>query len=95
MVLKLKRNHNNKVSFCSNFELIFEAPESPNKKKKKRSRKYIPKYKSAPWALLIALYRAYKENPDSKLTKKELIKLSSTLTDTPMQPQYTVRMSIY
>lgn len=50
----------------------------------KKKRKYSPQFKSAAWAMLVTLYRHLKNNSDPKMTKTDLIKSCSSLTDTPM-----------
>ncbi|KAL9653380.1 hypothetical protein ABK040_002016 [Willaertia magna] len=54
------------------------------KRKTTRKKKYNPKYKSAAWAILIAIYRICKEKNIDKVKKKDIIDISMTLTDTPM-----------
>jgi ERCC4-type nuclease len=69
-----------------------QTTNKKGKQKKQKTRQYTPKFKSAAWALLIALYRHYKskESPDQPdPTKSELISLSSHLSDTPMLPAST------
>lgn len=71
-------------------------------KKKKPKKPYHPQLKSAPWAMLFAMYRADKqenvsnqENPPNPeegtcfskgLSKTEIVRLSSPYTDTQMLP---------
>ena len=60
------------------------SSETSEQPKKKKERAYNPKYKSAAWAILIALYRNSKEKDSSSSTKSEIIAICETLTDTSM-----------
>jgi hypothetical protein len=62
------------------------SQDSSEDEKPKKKKNYIPKFKSAAWAVLIALYRHAKNNDNPKMTKTEVISASSSLTDTPMLP---------
>jgi ERCC4-type nuclease len=68
-----------------------------NLQKKKRQKKYVPKFKSAPWAILVAMYRLYKTRKPGALdpTKEELVSLSSNLSDTPMLPTSSAKSFKY
>lgn len=63
------------------------AKRRQGKKKKKRKAKYVPRFKSAAWAMMITMYCESKRDPGRKLSKKDIIQLSQHLTDTPMLPQ--------
>lgn len=69
-----------------------EESDSEKEKKKKKEVKYIPKYKTAPWALLVGLHRGCKDK--ELLSKEELITISTPLSDVSMKPQYAVRSQI-
>jgi len=55
--------------------------------KNKKNSNFSPKYKSAPWALLVGLYRGTKDKEN--LTKDELIEISTPLSDVSMKPQFS------
>jgi hypothetical protein len=76
----LLQNDTNNDENASSKESSDEEEEKTVKKKKK----YVPKFKSAAWAIIITLYRYAKNNSKPKMSKSELISASSSLTDTPM-----------
>ncbi|KAG2379206.1 hypothetical protein C9374_007345 [Naegleria lovaniensis] len=53
-------------------------------KQKKRKRKYMPKFKSAAWAIMISMYRLCKENNCETVTKQQIVETCGQLTDTSM-----------
>lgn len=59
-----------------------EKDQQPTKRK--TTKKYVPKFKSAAWAIVITLYRHSKNNSNPKMTKSDLIAAAASLTDTPM-----------
>lgn len=65
-----------------------DLSESEKEKNKKKETKYNPKYKSAPWALLVGLYRG--SNDNEPISKDQLIEFSSPLSNVPMKTQFQV-----
>jgi crossover junction endonuclease MUS81 len=59
----------------------------------KKKRKYSPKYRTAPWALLVGHYRSTQGK--STLSKDELISVSQSLSEAKLKPQFVVRLIFY
>ncbi|EFC45770.1 predicted protein [Naegleria gruberi] len=81
-------NHNNNNGGETDGQSVSQD-ESNNdqtaKKRKRTNRKYIPKFKTAAWAIMISLYRHIKSSEKDYATKTQLIALCETLTDVPME----------
>jgi crossover junction endonuclease MUS81 len=66
---------------------LLAGPSTPVKTTTPRKKEYEPNYRSASWALLVALYRNEQTSKGyykGKMTKKELVAEASPLADTPM-----------
>ncbi|KAF0979348.1 hypothetical protein FDP41_001691 [Naegleria fowleri] len=50
----------------------------------KKKRKYIPKFKSTAWSIMISIYRLCKEHTCETVTKQQIIESCRKLSDTPM-----------
>ncbi|KAG2389513.1 hypothetical protein C9374_014073 [Naegleria lovaniensis] len=64
---------------------ICSSNDNTTASKKKSTRKYVPKFKTAAWAIMIAMYRYSKEKNCESATKKIIIPICETLTETPME----------
>nr|CAG8573282.1 2604_t:CDS:2 [Entrophospora candida] len=59
--------------------------ESKKRKKATSSKTYVPKYRTGPYAIMVALYKSYKDELTHSMTKSDLLREAQKYSDTSFE----------